>query len=207
MRAAIFSWEYPPRIIGKLADYVSALAAELVTHKVDVNVVTFHDTLAGVSKESTGVKVIRVANPVRTHVSLLTWLLTLNQEVERAAADLCYPLGKGINIIDVHDWHFIPAAVTIKNALGVPFVFTVDSIEEHRSPGSYAPMNLAIRGIEWLGFYQAQRVIVKTDWMRSEIVRVFQTPQEKISVVSPTSPTWASETLDTYVTALGEVPV
>jgi hypothetical protein len=129
--------------------------------------------------------VFRVANPVRTHVNLVTWALTVNQEVERAAATIHYQAGKHVDIIDVYDWHFIPAAVTLKDALGIPFVYSVDSLEDHRSQGANAPLNMAIRGIEWLGFYEAAVVLVKSEWMKNEIIRIYKVPAEKITVLPP----------------------
>ncbi len=90
----------------------------LLAKKVDVNVVTYDDSLNWLNQEPTGVKTVRVSNPVRTHIGVLTWVLTLNQEVERAAANIYYEANKQIDLIDVFDWHFIPAAVTLKSGLG-----------------------------------------------------------------------------------------
>ncbi len=198
MRVVIFSWEYPPRVIGKLAEYVKALSNLLVSNKVDVNVVTYDDAMTGSSKEPTGVQTVRVSNPVRTHIGVLTWALTLNQEVERAAANIYYQDKKQIDLIDVYDWHFIPAAVTLKNGLGIPFVYSVESIEDHRSQGLSTPYNMAIKSIEWLGFYEAQKVSVKTEWMRDEIVRIYKVPKEKIFVVSTDPDSWAKQVLKLY---------
>ncbi len=185
MRAILFCWEYPPRIVGKLAEYVSTLATQLVKNKVDTYVVTYHDSMTGVADEPNGAKVTRVNNPIRSHISLLTWDLTLNQEVERATANIYYQPGKHVDLIDVHDWHFIPAAVTLKNALGIPFVYSVDSLEDHRSPGTDSPLNMSIRGIEWLGFFEAQQVTAKSEWMQGEIVRIYKVPKDKIAVTLP----------------------
>ncbi|MFB3889058.1 MAG: glycosyltransferase family 4 protein [Candidatus Bathyarchaeia archaeon] len=203
MRVAMFTWEYPPRIVGKLADHVSALAAQLVKSKLDTHVVTFHDSMTGVAEEANGVKVTRVSNPVRTHISLLTWVLTLNQEIERAAANIYYQSGRRIDLVDVYDWHFIPAAVTLKNALGIPFVYSVDSLEDHRSPATNTPFNMAIRGIEWLGFYEAARVTAKSDWMQGEIVRIYRVPKEKIEVIQPTVNSWAKSVVALYKAVAG----
>src|SRR5512136_2471448 len=145
MRVILFSWEYPPRIVGKLAEYTSALATQLVNHEVETYVVTYHSYLTGMSIEANGAKTFRVANPVRTHIGVLTWVLTLNQEIERAAATIYYQVDKHIDLIDAYDWHFIPAAVTLKNALGIPFVYSVDSLEDHRAHGADAPFNMAIK--------------------------------------------------------------
>jgi len=90
MREIIFSWEYPPRIVGQLAAYVKMLAVQLVTNHTEPYVVTYGDYLTGEYDEPEGVKTFRVTNPVRTHIGVLTWVLTLNQEVERVAADIYY---------------------------------------------------------------------------------------------------------------------
>jgi len=194
----IFSWEYPPRIVGQLADYVEELAVQLVKNGEKTWVVTYHDFLTGEYEGTGGVKTFRVTNPVRTHIGVLTWVLTLNQEVERVAANIYYDTNKQVNLIDLHDWHFIPAAVTLKKALGIPFVYSVESLEEHRSHGANSPFNMSIRSIEWLGMYEAGKLLVKSEWMHDEVVRIYKVPTDKIRIVSPTSATWLKAILETY---------
>ena|SRR3990170_3931723 len=203
MRVMIFTWEYPPRIVGKLAEHVSTLATHLVRNNVETHIITYHDSMTGTTEEPNGARVVRVTNPVRTHVSVLTWDLTLNEEVERAAANVFYQAAKRFILTDVHDWHFIPAAVTLKNALGIPFVYSVESLEDHRSPGANLPFNMAIRGIEWLGFYEAEKINAKSEWMQSEIIRVYKVPKEKITVVTPGTNSWVKKTLEVYHAAAG----
>lgn len=198
MRVVILTWEYPPRVIGKLAEYVKSLSNLLASNNVEVNVVTYDDAATGSFKEPSGVQTIRVSNPVRTHIGVLTWVLTLNQEVERAAADIYYEAKKQIDLIDVFDWHFVPAAVTLKNGLGIPFVYSVESLEDHRSQALATPYNMAIKSIEWLGFYEAQKISAKSDWMRDEIVRIYKVPVEKISVVSTEPAASIKEILELY---------
>jgi glycosyltransferase involved in cell wall biosynthesis len=198
MHVIIFSWEYPPRVVGQLSVYVSALSTQLAKSKVDVNVVTFDDSATGQTKETSGVKAFRVANPVRTHIGVLTWVLTLNQEVERAAANIYYESHKQVDLIDVYDWHFIPAAVTLKYGLGIPFVYSVESLEDHRSPNANSSYNMAIKSIEWLGFYEATRISVKSEWMKEELVRVYKVPEEKITVISTDPSIWSKEVLKLY---------
>jgi glycogen(starch) synthase len=203
MRVIIFSWEYPPRVVGQLADYISALSTQLVKKKVETYVVTYNDSWTGAFDETNGVKVVRVANPVRTHIGVLTWDLTLNQEVERAAASIYYQANKRVNLVDVYDWHFIPAAVTLKNALNIPFVYSVESLEDHRSANSNTPYNMSIKSIEWLGFYEAAKVSVKSEWMRDEIVRIHNVPKDKIRVISPSETTWIRDVLKLYKSVSG----
>jgi len=203
MRIIILSWEYPPRVVGKLSEYVKALSTQLATNKVDVNVVTYDDRLTGLDKEPTGVKTFRVSNPIRTHIGVLTWVLTLNQEIERVAANIYYDAAKQIDIVDAYDWHFIPAAVTLKNGLGIPFVYSVESLEDHRSKSTNTPYNMAIKSIEWLGFYEASIISVKSDWMRDEISRIYKVPKEKILVISTDPDHWLTDILNLYQSVTG----
>jgi glycosyltransferase involved in cell wall biosynthesis len=127
----------------------------------------------------------------------------LNDEVERAAANIYYQANKQIDLINVYDWHFIPAAATLKNALNIPFVYSVESLEDHRSPNSNTPYNMSIKSIEWLGFYEAEKVSVKSDWMRNEVVRIYNVPNEKIEVVSTDTKSWMKDVLKLYSTVAG----
>jgi len=203
MRVILFSWEYPPRVVGQLAEYISALATQLVKSKVETYVVTYHDFLTGAVEDANGVKIVRVASPVHANIGVLTWILTLNQEVERAAANIYYQTAKQVDLINVYDWHFIPAAVTLKNALDVPFVYSVESLEDHRSPNSNTPYSMSIKSIEWLGFYEAKKVSVKSEWMRDEVVRIFNVPNEKVKVVSPSTDSWIKDVLELYAGVAG----
>jgi glycosyltransferase involved in cell wall biosynthesis len=198
LRTIVFSWEYPPRVVGKLAEYVKALATELAKNNVEVNLVTYDERETGETMEQSGVKTIRVTNPVKTHIGVLTWVLTLNQEVERAAANIYYSANKKIDLIDVFDWHFIPASVTLKNGLGIPFIYSVESLEDHRSPTANSAYNLAIKSIEWLGFFEAKMITVKSEWMKDEVIRIYQAPPEKIAVIPEGSENWTQEVLKVY---------
>lgn len=198
MRVIIFSWEYPPRVVGKLSDYVKALSSQLAAKEIDVNVVTYGDTSTGTEQEPTGVTTVRVSNPVRTHIGVLTWVLTLNQEVERAAANIYYLAKSQIDLLDVYDWHFIPAAVTLKSGLGMPFIYSVESLEDHRSQAQNTSYNMAIKSIEWLGFYESALVSVRSEWMRDEVIRLYKVPEEKIFVISTAPNVWLPEMLKLY---------
>jgi glycogen synthase len=203
MRAIIFSWEYPPRVVGQLADYINKLSTQLVKSKIETYVVTYHDSLTGVVEEASGVKIFRVANPVRAQIGFLTWDLTLNQEVERAAASIYYHADKQVDLIDVFNWHFIPAAVTLKNALNIPFVYSVESLEDHRSPDSNTPYNMSIKSIEWLALFEAEKVCVRSEWMRDEITKIHSVPKDKVTVISPSADVWIKDVVKLYRSVAG----
>jgi glycosyltransferase involved in cell wall biosynthesis len=198
MRLAILTWEYPPRVIGEIAHYASSLASELAKRDLSVCVVAFDDWATGVRDEARGVRVFRIDNPVKSHISILTWALTLTIEFERIVSDIYYSSDGGLDLIDAQEWMTVPAAVSIKRALQIPFIFTVNSLEDHRSWGSADPLSQAIKNLEWLGFYEAERIIAKSAWMKDEVVRIYRVPPEKIEVINPASPNWTDRLVAVY---------
>ena len=198
MRVIIFTWEFPPRITGQLAYYVNRLAAELVKKSVDVYVVTYNDSWTGFHQGADGIKAYRISDKVQPHINVFTWMLSLNQEAERVAADIYYSTKHEVNLIDVHDWHFVPAAVTLKKALKIPFVFSIDSIEPHRSRNSGAPLSSSIRSMEALGTSEASRILVKSEWMKQELKRYYNTLDDMVEVVSPDAESWVDGILVAY---------
>ena len=62
---------------------------------------------------------------------------------------------------------------------------------------------MAIKSIEWLGFYEAEKVTAKSEWMRDEIERIYKVPEEKIQVVLPTAASWIKNILKLYEAAAG----
>jgi hypothetical protein len=57
---------------------------------------------------------------------------------------------------------------------------------------------MAIKSIEWLGFYEASAINVKSDWMKDEIIRIYKVPKEKITVIPTGSSTWLTDIIDLY---------
>ncbi|HML03818.1 MAG TPA: glycosyltransferase [Candidatus Bathyarchaeia archaeon] len=198
MRVIIFTWEFPPRIVGQLAHYVNALAAELVKKDVDVHVVTYNNSWVGFHQGTDGIKAYRISDKVRPQINVLTWMLSLNQEAERVTSDIYYSAKHDVNLIDAHDWHFLPAAVTLKKAFGVPFIFSVDSIEPHRSKNMNAPLNVSITNIESLGVTEASNIIVKSEWMKQELKQYYKAPESKVHVVTPHAEGWTDSILKVY---------
>jgi 1,4-alpha-glucan branching enzyme len=194
----MLTWEFPPRVVGQLAYYVNALAAGLVKKNVEVFVVTYHNSWVGYHQGADGIKAHRISDKVRPQINVLTWILSLNQEAEHAASDVYYSVGRSINLLDVHDWHFVPAAVTLKKAFGVPFVFSVDSIEYHRSGNIGGPLNVSIRNIESLGITEAAKIVAKSEWMKQELKQYYNAPEDKVHVVLPYSEAWTDKILEVY---------
>lgn len=163
-----------------------------------MHVVTFNDSWTGYHQGADGIKVYRIPSPFKPYINILTWALSLNQEVAKAASNIYYMTNRLVDFVDVHDWHFLPAAVSLKRGLMLPFVFSIDSIENHRSHGSNAPLSLSIRSMEAMGAFEAERILVKSEWMRSEVNQNYHVPPHKIQVLSPDSPSYNDEILEAY---------
>lgn len=177
-----------------MARHVKRVASSLADSGLEVSVVTFHDKLRGFERRSDGVNIYRVGNPVDPHLNVLTWDMTLAAEFERIVSDIYYSVQGEIDLIDAHEWLSIVPGAMLKKAFGIPFIYSLHSLEEQRSHYADAPLNMAIRSLEHLGMYEASKVLVKSEWMKSEVERLHNIPGDKIVYISPTSPTWAAET-------------
>ncbi len=62
---------------------------------------------------------------------------------------------------------------------------------------------MAIKSIEWLGFYEANAINVKSEWMRDEVIRIYKVPKEKITVVPADSATWLTDIVKLYSSVTG----
>jgi hypothetical protein len=62
---------------------------------------------------------------------------------------------------------------------------------------------MAIKGVEWLGFYEAKKISVKSEWMRDEVIRIYKVPEEKIIVLPTNSSSWVTEILKLYSNVAG----
>ena len=198
LKPVIIAWEYPPRIIGEMAHHLDRLSLELSKANTSVTIVTCHDRPYSHEKRFEHLDVYWASNPVNPHISVITWCLTLNTEVERIIANIFYARHGKIDLIDIHDWHFVSAGVSLKKALSLPFVFTIHSLEDQRSRDPNSPLSSCIRGIERIGTRESGFVITKSDSMKEEIMRIHETPSEKIIVIPPEEQDWITETIKTY---------
>jgi len=194
----ILTWEYPPRIIGDMAHHVDRLTKGLNKAKIQTSVVTCHDSPYSYERRSDLLELFWASNPVEPHISVITWCLTLNSEIERIVSDLYYSRNGEIDFLDVHDWHFVAAGINLKRALGIPFIFTVHSLEDQRSPKPTSPLSSCIRGLERMGANESDLVITKSDSMKEEIIKIHNIPQIKINVVPPTEKDWIKEIIKSY---------
>jgi len=90
------------------------------------------------------------------------------------------------DVVHGHDWHVVNALANIKNNTGYErLVWTCHSTEHGRNGNQFSDnwFSGRIRHREWLGGYLAKRVTTVSHTMEHEIMREYQTPQEKIDVI------------------------
>jgi len=199
----ILTWEYPPKRLGNISDHVYNLSQELVNLGHEVEVLAEDDLKTGF-EDMDGVKVHRVANPVKTHPmgSILTPVMTASVRMEQEAADIIYyhrQMENKIDLIHAHEWLTVPTAISLKHAFGLRFVLTLHSLEGHRCGDVFGPLSIAIKEIEEMGLQGSVRVIANTQWMKKEIIRYHGKKYgRKISVVQPTKKGWIPKIVSVY---------
>ena len=196
MRVIILSWEYPPHIIGEMAWYVRELARRLKEGGVEVYVLTYAPSEEKVDVEN-GIVVKRVKPPIKVTTNIVVWSLLFTTRLQAVAADLIYSLGS-VDVVDAHEWITVDAALALKDRFEVPFVYTIHSLEKHRSANSAAPLNIAIESVEELGCREADRIVVNSEWMKSEVASKVGGAAGKINVVRPYTERWLEGVLEAY---------
>jgi len=192
MRVLMLSYEYPPEVVGGLGAAVSGLARALARRGDYVHVVSASSVGDVAPRLEDGVMVSRVARSAFPdgldpygggggagflRVAMEANFALTSRGVREAARDGPYDL------IHAHDWHSAFAAKSLKHALKIPLVFTVHSTEYGRNRGIHSDLQRYIHEIEWMGTYEAWRVICCSNYMSSELRRIFSLPEDKIDVI------------------------
>jgi len=199
----ILTWEYPPKRLGEISDHVYTLSQGLVRLGHEVEVLAEDDLKPGF-EDMAGVKVHRVANPVKTHPMgrVLTSVMTASVKMEQEASDIVYyyrQIEKEIDLIHAHEWLTVPTAISLKHAFGLQFVLTLHSLEGHRCGDAFGPLNIAIKEIEEVGLQESAGVIANTQWMKKEIIRYYGKKHgHKISVGQPIKEGWVPKIVRVY---------
>lgn len=184
--------------MGDLAYYIERLAQELSRRESKVHVVSFREARPASEAVSPNLQLHWMQNPVDPHLNAVTWSLSLCSEAQRVVADLFYDPGARVDLLDVHDWHFVSAAVGLKKSLGLPFVFTVHSLEEQRSDDISSSLSSCITGLEWLGLYESDVILAPSARVKSQVEAIHKVPPSKIRLLDAGSPSWLDDTLRAY---------
>ena len=182
MKILMLTWEYPPRVVGGISRVVYDLSHRLIKDGHEVTVVTYRDGEVTYYEDDKGVKVYRVDNYMIQPNNFIDWILQLNFNMVERASQIIAEQGK-FDVIHAHDWLVANAAKTLKHSFDIPIVATIHATEAGRNSGIREPNQKYINDTEWMLTYEANEVIVNSNYMKSEVQRLFGLPFEKINVV------------------------
>ncbi|GIV77237.1 MAG: glycosyl transferase family 1 [Litorilinea sp.] len=188
LRVLMLSWEYPPYIVGGMGSHVAGLVPRLGGLATDhgrqqVDLITTRYA-GGYAVETVNdfVTVHRLDLPPLDPHDLYNSVVASNEQLLAYARQLV--LDRQYDLIHIHDWLAGPAGVALKYEWKVPLVTTIHATERGRHQGQICNYtSQQIDALEWQICHEAWRVIVCSNFMRNEVHRYFQQPQDKISVI------------------------
>lgn len=187
MRVLMLSWEYTPHIIGGLGRHVTDLLPALADQgdtSLSLSLITPRlDGGATSDRVASSIHIARVPSVSTPGHSFPAFVAKVNQELEQAAHKLRLQTGD-FDLIHTHDWLTAAAAVRLKQQWQVPLVVTFHATERGRGRGSlHGEHATQIDHIEqWLAA-EAQRLVVCSHYMASQLISYFRTPPEKLAVI------------------------
>lgn len=182
MKILMLTWEYPPRIVGGIARVVHDLSHRLIKDGHEVTVVTYKEGNVPDFEDDKGVKVYRIGNYMINPNNFIDWIMQMNFNLVAKANEIIAKEGN-FDVIHAHDWLVAYAAKTLKNSYGTPIIATIHATEAGRNSGIHDETQRYINDTEWMLTYEASEVIVNSNYMKSELQRLFGLPFEKINVV------------------------
>lgn len=185
MRVMMLSWEYPPRIVGGISPHVYELSQELQRKGIEVHVVTKATPNAPDEEvEPSGVQIHRVHLEKKPN-DFLHEIQLLNQATDKRVRQLLedWRPGGQPTIFHAHDWLSLDAARELKYEYKLPMVATVHATEAGRHGGIHNETQRYIHEQEYWLTYEAWRIIVCSEFMKGEVIRLFDSPIDKVDVI------------------------
>ncbi|MBW4645521.1 MAG: glycosyltransferase family 4 protein [Goleter apudmare HA4340-LM2] len=180
MKILVLSWEFPPRIVGGIARHVAELYPELVKLGHEVHLITTEFGQASMYEVVEGVHVHRV--PVAAGNDFFHWVVNLNGSMGHHGGKLILEEGP-FDLVHAHDWLVGDAAIALKHNFKIPLIATIHATEYGRYNGIHTETQRYIGNKEDLLVYNAWRVIVCSEYMRSEVARALHSPWDKVDVI------------------------
>ncbi len=183
MRILMFSWEYPPHVVGGLGKHVAELVPPLsALPAVDLHLVTPR-WVEGAPLEQVGQATVHRVEPPITNGDFYTGAWQTNMRLEEYAHRLWQEQGP-FDLIHVHDWLVAFVGAACKRSYQVPLLSTIHATEKGRGRGNLASDQArSIHHVEWWLTYESWRVIACSEYMTYEISDIFQCPRDKIKVI------------------------
>jgi len=179
MKAAVFTWEYPPTIYGGAgvhAKYITMALAKRI--KVEVRTLE-----AGPAPEIPGVHILRYQPTLRG-------LGTADPRIIKALQVLSFNLNMVADPIDAaivhtHTWYTNFAGTMAKRIYGAKLVATVHSLEPLR-PWKREQLGAGYELSSWMereGLLACDAVIAVSQDMKQDILNAYPIPDSKVTVI------------------------
>jgi len=183
MRILMFSWEYPPHVVGGLGKHT----AELLPPLADLSGLELHLVVprlsGGEPVERVGRATVHRVEVSVTEGDFYTRAWKTNLYLEEYARRLWKRTGP-FDLVHVHDWLVAFVGATLKRGYRVPLLSTIHATERGRGRGELrSDQARAIHQVEWWLAFESWRVIACSSYMRDEITDYFQCPRDKIDVI------------------------
>ncbi len=183
LNVMMFSWEFPPRVIGGISPHVYFLSKSLAKNGVKVHVVTCDFPGAPAHEVIDGVEVYRIDSYKNPSPDFATWVYLMNLNMQREAAAIAAGLRDKIDVFHAHDWLVATAGIGLKHVFRKPLLVTMHSTEIGRRDGIHTTTEKMIHETEaWLT-YEAWRVICCSDYMVQHVKWAFGLPSDKSAMV------------------------
>jgi glycogen(starch) synthase len=183
MRVLMFSWEYPPHVVGGLGKHVAELLPPLGNlPKVELTLVTPRWS-GGEPEETLGRTTIHRVDPPIIEGDFYTGAWQTNLRLEQYAHQL-WEESAPFDLIHVHDWLVAFVGAAFKRSYKIPLITTMHATERGRGRGFLgSDQARAIHQVEWWLAFESWRVIACSQYMRNEIAEYFECPVDKIDVI------------------------
>ena len=183
MRILMFSWEYPPHVVGGLGKHAAELLPPLGRLPgVELHLVTPR-WAGGPLLESLGQATIHRVDPPAIEGDFYTSAWQTNLRLEEYAHSLWQESG-AFDLVHVHDWLNAFVGAACKRTYDVPLLSTIHATERGRGRGYLnSDQSRAIHHVEWWLTFESWRVIACSGYMKEEIADYFRAPRDKIDVV------------------------
>ena len=179
----MFTWEFPPRIIGGLSTHVYHLSRSLDRKGVDVQLITCDFPNATPQEINGGIRVSRVNSSGIVERDFMLWIYYMNSLMISKATEILNK--ESFDIIHAHDWMVARAALEIKNLYNIPLVTTIHATEIGRNRGInfYHDYQKTIHNLENLLICHSERIICCSNYMLRHIETNFGISTNLVSII------------------------
>lgn len=196
MNIALFTWEYPPKIMGGLGTYTYELTRQLVKLEQNVSVFTMNDgtlktrelmngvevhrpkliDISGMLPEAVTDEIKRSGPGIKPFSDVMLYNILASTKI---VSDLIPLEKKHFDVLSVHDWLSSMAGIVVKSSTNIPMVFHLHSTEKGRSLGNGSRI---INELEHKAAKEADKIITVSHAMKGELIS-YGFNSEKIEVV------------------------